>query len=140
MTTRGELMDPQQGAQQPDILIGKTIGNYLVTQKLGEGGMGAVYLADHPSIGKKVALKVLHSEFSTNQEVAARFFNEAKAVNDIGHPNIVDIVDFGIIQAGNGREQLVYFIMEYLAGMTLSHLIRAEARLPSERELRIASR
>src|SRR5262245_5547418 len=138
MTTRGELMDPQQGAQQPDILIGKTIGNYLVTQKLGEGGMGAVYLADHPSIGKKVALKVLHSEFSTNQEIAARFFNEAKAVNDIGHPNIVDIVDFGIIQQGMNREQLVYFIMEYLAGLTLTQVIRAEAPMAPERALGIA--
>jgi serine/threonine protein kinase len=129
-------MDPQQGPQ-PDLLIGQTIGNYLVTQKLGEGGMGSVYLAEHPSIGKKVALKVLHSEFSTNQEVAARFFHEAKAVNDIGHPNIVDIVDFGIIQAGSGREQLVYFIMEYLAGVTLSQLIRSESPLPPERALNI---
>ncbi len=131
-------MDPQQGPPQPDLLIGQTIGNYLVTQKLGEGGMGAVYLAEHPSIGKKVALKVLHSEFSTNQEVTARFFHEAKAVNDIGHPNIVDIVDFGILQAGGGREQLVYFIMEYLAGMTLSQLIRSEAPLPPERALGVA--
>ncbi|HEU4735299.1 MAG TPA: protein kinase [Kofleriaceae bacterium] len=128
-------MDPQPG---PDLLIGQTIGNYLVTQKLGEGGMGSVYLAEHPTIGKKVALKVLHSEFSTNQEVAARFFHEAKAVNDIGHPNIVDIVDFGILQAGAGREQLVYFIMEYLAGHTLSQLIRSEAPLPPERALTIA--
>ena len=131
-------MDPQQGPPQPDLLIGQTIGNYLVTQKLGEGGMGSVYLAEHPSIGKKVALKVLHSEFSTNQEVAARFFHEAKAVNDIGHPNIVDIVDFGILQAAGGRDQLVYFIMEYLAGMTLSQLIRAEAPLAPERALGIA--
>jgi serine/threonine-protein kinase len=130
-------MDPQQGPPPFD-LIGQTIGNYLVTQKLGEGGMGSVYLAEHPSIGKKVALKVLHSEFSSNQEVATRFFNEAKAVNDIGHPNIVDIVDFGIIQGGIGREQLVYFIMEYLAGSTLSHLIRTEAPLAPERALSIA--
>lgn len=131
-------MDPQQGPPQPDLLIGQTIGNYLVTQKLGEGGMGSVYLAEHPAIGKKVALKVLHSEFSTNQEVAQRFFHEAKAVNDIGHPNIVDIVDFGILQAGHGREQLVYFIMEYLAGLTLSELIRSEAPLSPERALTIA--
>ncbi|HSK01397.1 MAG TPA: serine/threonine-protein kinase [Kofleriaceae bacterium] len=131
-------MDPQYGTPPPDLLIGQTIGNYLVTQKLGEGGMGAVYLAEHPSIGKKVALKVLHSEFSTNQEIATRFFNEAKAVNDIGHPNIVDIIDFGILQAGPGREQLVYFIMEYLAGLTLAQLIRAEAPLPPERALGIA--
>jgi serine/threonine-protein kinase len=130
-------MDPQQGPPQPD-LIGQTIGNYLVTQKLGEGGMGSVYLAEHPSIGKKVALKVLHSEFSNNQEVTERFFHEAKAVNDIGHPNIVDIVDFGVLQAGYGREQLVYFIMEYLAGATLSQVIHAEAPLPPERALSIA--
>ncbi|MEO7735214.1 MAG: protein kinase [Kofleriaceae bacterium] len=138
MLRRGDYMDPQQGPPQPDLLIGQTIGNYLVTQKLGEGGMGSVYLAEHPAIGKKVALKVLHSEFSTNQEVAARFFHEAKAVNDIGHPNIVDIVDFGIIQSGGGRDQLVYFIMEYLAGVTLSHLIKTESPLPPERALSIA--
>jgi serine/threonine-protein kinase len=131
-------MDPQQGPPQPDLLIGQTIGNYRVDSKLGEGGMGSVYLAMHPHIGKKVALKVLHAEFSNNQDVATRFFNEAKAVNEIGHPNIVDVVDYGIIQAGGGRDQLVYFIMEYLAGLTLSQLIRAEAPLPPERALTIA--
>jgi serine/threonine-protein kinase len=132
-------MDPQQGPPQADILIGQTVGNYLVTQKLGEGGMGSVYLAEHPSIGKKVALKVLHQEFSSNPEVADRFFTEAKSVNAIGHPNIVDIVDYGVIQAGaGGREQLVYFIMEFLAGQTLSQVIRAEAPLPPERALMIA--
>jgi serine/threonine-protein kinase len=130
-------MDPQQGPPQPDLLIGQTIGNYLVTQKLGEGGMGSVYLAEHPSIGKKVALKVLHAELSSNASVIDRFFNEAKAVNDIGHPNIVDVVDYGVIQAP-GRGQLVYFIMEYLAGLTLSQLIRSEAPLPPERALGIA--
>ena len=114
-------MDPQQGPpQQQDLLIGQTVGNYLVTQKLGEGGMGAVYLAEHPTIGKKVALKVLHAEFSQNPEVAERFFNEAKAVNAIGHPNIVDIVDYGVLQTGPRPEQLVYFIMEFLAGQTLA--------------------
>jgi serine/threonine protein kinase len=130
-------MDPQQGPPQQDLIIGQTIGNYLVTQKLGEGGMGAVYLAEHPSIGKKVALKVLHSEFSSNEDVVNRFFNEAKAVNNIGHPNIVDITDYGIIQVGVGRDHLVYFIMEYLGGMTLSKLIANESPLPPERALSI---
>ena len=136
-------MDPSQGPQN-DLLIGQTVGNYLVTQKLGEGGMGAVYLAEHPTIGKKVALKVLHAEFSQNPEVAERFFTEAKAVNAIGHPNIVDIVDYGVLhtqaraQGQGGNDQLVYFIMEYLAGQTLSQIIRAEAPLPPERALTIA--
>jgi len=132
-------MDPQQGPPPADHLIGQTIGNYLVTQKVGEGGMGSVYLAEHPQIGKKVALKVLHAEYSGNAEVAERFFHEAKAVNNIGHPNIVDIVDYGVIQSSiPGREQLVYFIMEYLPGATLSQLIRAESPLPPERALSIA--
>ena len=131
-------MDSHAGPSSTDQLIGQTIGNYLVTQKLGEGGMGSVYLAEHPTIGKKVALKVLHSEFASNHEVAARFFNEAKAVNDIGHPNIVDIVDFGILQGALGREQLVYFIMEYLNGTSVSALIRNEAPLPPERALGLA--
>ncbi|MBA2543627.1 MAG: protein kinase [Deltaproteobacteria bacterium] len=131
-------MDPQQGPPQQDFIIGQTIGNYLVTQKLGEGGMGAVYLAEHPSIGKKVALKVLHAEFSSNEDVVQRFFNEAKAVNNIGHPNIVDITDYGIIQLGVGKEHLVYFIMEYLGGTTLSKLVRTESPLSPERTLGIA--
>ena len=130
-------MDPQQGPPQPDLLIGQTIGNYLVTQKLGEGGMGSVYLAEHPTIGKKVALKVLHPEFATNQEVVERFFTEAKAVNAIGHPNIVDVLDYGTLVAP-GRQPLVYFIMEYLAGATLSQIIRAQSPLPPERALTIA--
>ncbi len=131
-------MDSQHGAPQQDQLIGQTIGNYLVTQKLGEGGMGSVYLAEHPTIGKKVALKVLHAEFSNNEEVAQRFFHEAKSVNNIGHPNIVDIVASGVIQGG-GRDQLVYFIMEYLSGQSLSTLLRNEAQaLPPERALGIA--
>ncbi len=132
-------MDPQTGATSPDHIIGQTVGNYLVTQKLGEGGMGSVYLAEHPTIGKKVALKVLHAEFASNPEVADRFFTEAKAVNAIGHPNIVDIVDYGVIQSGpGGRDRLVYFIMEYLHGLTLSQVIRTEAPLPPERALTIA--
>ena len=132
-------MDPQQGPPQSDLLIGQTVGNYLVKQRLGEGGMGAVYLAEHPTIGKKVALKVLHAEFATNTEVVERFFNEAKAVNAIAHPNIVDIVDYGVIQTGpSGADQLVYFIMEYLSGQTLAQVIRNEAPLPPERALTIA--
>src|SRR3954470_11169210 len=105
MMARGVDMDPQAGAST-DQIIGQTVGNYLVTQKLGEGGMGSVYLAEHPAIGKKVALKILHAEFAANNEVVGRFFNEARAVNDIQHPNIVDIVDYGVLAAG--AEPMVY--------------------------------
>jgi serine/threonine-protein kinase len=132
-------MDPQMPGPPPgpDPIIGQTIGNYQVRQKLGEGGMGSVYMAEHPHIGKKVALKVLHSEFAANPDVVARFFNEAKAVNDIQHPNIVDIVDYGVLTTGENGEGLVYFIMEFLPGITLTELIRREAPMAPERALSI---
>jgi eukaryotic-like serine/threonine-protein kinase len=126
-----------QPAEQ-DPLLGKSVGNYEVREKLGEGGMGAVYLAEHPRIGKKVALKVLHAEFAANEEVVERFFNEAKAVNDIQHRNIVDIIDFGELSDEAGG-RMVYFIMEFLDGLALNKLIRREAPLPALRALHIAS-
>ena len=125
-----------QQAIGKDPLIGAKVGNYEVRQKLGEGGMGSVYLAEHPLIGKKVALKVLHSEFASNQDVVSRFFTEAKAVNDIQHPNIVDIIDYGTLRQADGST-MVYFIMEFLGGTSLSQLIRREAPLSPERALRI---
>jgi serine/threonine protein kinase len=139
MTSQYPGQGPGAPGHAPDPLLGQTIGNYLVRQKLGEGGMGSVYLAEHPHIGKKVALKVLHAEFASNQDVVSRFFNEAKAVNDIGHPNIVDIVDYGVIQGGPlTGEGMVYFIMEFLGGTTLTDLERRESPLAPERALSIA--
>ncbi len=107
-------------------LIGKTVGNYAITKLLGEGGMGAVYLAEHPVIGKKVALKVLHLEMAKDPEIVARFFNEARAIHTIGHPNIVDVLDFG--QTPDGYP---YFIMEYLRGQALADRIAGAAMEPS---------
>ena len=100
-------------------LLGKSVGNYRITAQLGEGGMGMVYLGEHPLIGKKVAIKVLHEELAAKEDIVARFFTEAKAVNDIGHQNIVDIVDFGKLTDEHGRD-LVYFVMEFLEGDALA--------------------
>ncbi len=118
-------------------LIGRRIGNYEIKAKIGEGGMGTVYLGEHPLIGKRVAIKVLLEELVAKQEVVSRFFNEAKAVNDIGHLNIVDVVDFGKIQGDRG-EDVVYFIMEFLDGEALSSRIR-RAGLPFKDTLHIIS-
>src|SRR6476620_1582965 len=104
-------------------LIGKNIGNYLIKDKLGEGGMGAVYLGEHPLIGKRVAVKVLLEELAAKEDIVSRFFNEAKAVNDIGHQNIVDIVDFGKVKNDYGGD-VVYFIMEFLDGESLAARLR----------------
>jgi len=96
-------------------VIGRTVGNYVVKEKIGEGGMGAVYLAEHPRIHRLVAIKVLLPEYSKNPQVVARFFNEAKAANEIHNDHIIDIIDFGEL-ADSGS----YIIMEWLDGKSLS--------------------
>jgi serine/threonine-protein kinase len=105
-------------------LIGKSIGNYQIKAKLGEGGMGAVYLGEHPLIGKRVAVKVLLEELAAKEDIVQRFFTEAKAVNDIGHQNIVDIVDFGKVRLDPGSPETVYFVMEFLDGESLAARLR----------------
>src|SRR5262245_56246841 len=101
------------------IQVGQTIGNYKITAKLGEGAMGVVYLAEHPVIGHKVALKAMHPELSRNPEVVSRFMTEAKSVNQIGNEHIVDVSDFG-----NTSDGEFYFIMEFLQGEALSDRLR----------------
>jgi serine/threonine-protein kinase len=116
-------------------MLGERVGNYVIRQLLGEGGMGQVYLAEHPQIGKRVALKVLHAELASNQEITTRFFHEAKAVNDIAHPNIVDILDFG--RAPTSQGEVVYLVMELLTGCTLTSVIE-QGPLDPQRTTRIA--
>jgi serine/threonine protein kinase len=114
--------------------VGQTIGNYRLTARLGEGGMGVVYLAEHPVIGKKVALKAIHPELSRNAEVVSRFVTEAKSVNQIGHEHIVDIADFGTTPGGE-----FYFIMEYLQGEALSDRLKHEGHLDATRAMLIGA-
>jgi eukaryotic-like serine/threonine-protein kinase len=107
-------------------LINQTIGNYRVSSLLGEGGMGVVYLAQHPVIGRKVAIKLLHAVLARDQDIVSRFFNEARAIHMIAHENIVEILDFG--QTADGQP---YFIMEYLVGEALSDAV-ARGPMPAE--------
>jgi tRNA A-37 threonylcarbamoyl transferase component Bud32 len=96
--------------------------------------MGAVYLAEHPLIGKKVALKVIHRELAGNREVVQRFFQEAKAVNKIGNDHIVEIHDFGVTPEGDH-----FYIMEYLEGKTLAQILSAEKTIDVMRALHIGA-
>jgi len=106
-------------------VLGTTIGNYKVTAQLGEGGMGIVYLAEHPAIGRKAAIKVLHPKLAADPEVVSRFFHEARASNAIRHPNIVEAYDYGTRPDG-----APYIIMEYLDGESLSARLKRMGRLP----------
>jgi serine/threonine protein kinase len=100
-------------------MIGSAVGNYVVQRQIGEGGMGAVYLAEHPRIGRKVAIKVLLRELSANPQAISRFFNEARASSEIHNEHIVDVLDFG--ELANGQ---FYLVMEYLEGATLTEKMR----------------
>ena len=111
---------------------GVQVGEYIVGDKIGDGGMGVIYSAVHPVIGKKVALKVLRPELAANAEVVQRFIQEAKAVNQIGHRNIVDIFSFG--RLSDGRH---YFAMEHLAGESLASRIAADKPVPWEDALQM---
>ena len=113
---------------------GQLIGNYRIVSKLGTGGMGAVFLAEHPMIGKKVALKVIHRELATNKEVVQRFFQEARAVNRIGNEHIVEIHDFGVTPEGDH-----FYIMEYLEGQTLASVLARETALETMRALHVGA-
>src|SRR5690606_16407460 len=86
---------------------GTVVGEYKIDGKIGEGGMGVVYSATHPLIGKHAAIKVISAELGTDPVLVQRFVQEARSVNQIGHPNIVDVFAFG--QLPDGRN---YFVME----------------------------
>lgn len=101
-----------------DLPAGFAVGEYRVQRLLGRGGMGTVYAAVQPVIEKRVAIKVLGTQFSATPDLVRRFVDEARAVNRIGHPNIIDIFSFG--QLADGR---YYFVMEYLAGATLGDFL-----------------
>jgi serine/threonine-protein kinase len=120
----------------PLVLIqeGQVFGNFQVLSRLGSGGMGSVYLAENPAIGKRVALKVIHPDLARNGELVQRFMNEARAVNRIGNEHIVEVHDHG--QTPNGE---YFFFMEYIHGRTLGEVIGEQGALPVPRALHISA-
>ena len=116
-----------------DPLMGQVIdGRYRIDQVLGEGGMGVVYSVMHISLGKRMALKVLRGEMAKDDHVVRRFVQEAQACSSIGHPNIIDISDFGRLPEGTS-----YFVMEHLEGESLTQLIQRGGSLPMNEATRM---
>lgn len=104
-------------------LLGRKVADqYMVTGLLGEGGMGRVYHAEQLSLGRAVALKVVHPHLLTDHDIARRFYIEARAASRLNHPKSVSVIDFG-----ETRDGILYLAMEYVEGEALD-----EVALPGE--------
>jgi serine/threonine-protein kinase len=100
---------------------------YEVMERLGSGGMGAVYACRHVSLGQKVAIKFIHPELLTSEEVRRRFDTEAKAAARIKSRHAVSVIDHGVAESGQP-----FIVMEYLDGQSLEQAVKARGRLPFE--------
>jgi serine/threonine-protein kinase len=116
-----------------DPLLGRELdGRYMVLQKLGQGGMGAVYRGTQLGLGREVAIKVVSAHLVTEPDVVKRFLREAKLASRLTHPNAVAVLDFN--QTDDG---LFYLVMELVAGRTLDKVFEEEHALRAERIIRI---
>jgi serine/threonine-protein kinase len=114
-------------------LVGTTLANrYQLVRLLGDGGMGAVYKAADQVLRRFVAIKLLHPAVAQRPAAVERFQREARAAAAIGHPNIIDILDFGV-------DRRPYMVMEYLRGRSLSQVLAAEGALPIQQAVAIAA-
>ncbi|HEY1551597.1 MAG TPA: serine/threonine-protein kinase, partial [Kofleriaceae bacterium] len=118
-----------------DPLLGRDLeGRYTIVEKLGEGGMGAVYRGTQHSVGREVAIKVITPSLVSQTEVIKRFLREAKLASRLSHPNAVAVLDFG--QTADG---VFYLAMELVKGRTLDDVFRADGVFRPERVVRIGT-
>src|SRR5262245_11453826 len=97
------------------------MGNYVLAEILDEGGVGSVYVAEHKFLGERAAVKILHEQPQNvdAEEIANRFFQEARATRSIDHPNILKVLDFGRTESGT-----LYLAMELLEGTTIANVLK----------------
>ncbi len=120
---------------QIDPLLGRNLdGRYTIVEKLGQGGMGAVYRGTQHSVGREIAIKVISAHLVSDRDAIKRFLREAKLASRLSHPNAVSVMEFG--QTDDG---LLYLVMELVTGRTLDQVIKSEHVLRPERVIRIGS-
>ncbi|MCB9680895.1 MAG: protein kinase [Alphaproteobacteria bacterium] len=108
-------------------MIGSTLDKYEVIQKVGEGGMATVYRGRHATLDRDVAIKILHPHLSSSTRNRKRFEREARAIEHLRHPNVLEIYDYSGVDTGD-----CYIITEFVDGQTLTELMDRCRRLPSE--------
>src|SRR4051794_19570426 len=118
-----------------DQVIGTVIDSkYRIDSLLGEGGMGKVFKVTHLNLNKTFALKLMDfDESHTDPNLITRFKREAEALAKISHPNVVMVIDFGIMPVGNAP----YIVMEYIEGVSLRGLLKSEGRLTEAQAVHI---
>jgi serine/threonine-protein kinase len=120
---------PLRSSDSTDPLIGQVIADrYRIVSKIGEGGMGRVYLAEHVRMGRQCAVKMISPELARTEAAIARFNREAANASQINHPNVVQVYDFG-----EGPNGALYLAMEFVEGETLSAIVRREGPLTVRR-------
>ncbi|MET0414072.1 MAG: serine/threonine-protein kinase [Polyangiaceae bacterium] len=113
-------------------ILGQMAGEYRLRRKLGEGGFGTVYEAEHPVLKRRAAVKVLHQVAGLDSDAVMRFIAEAQAVNQIQSAHIIDVFSFG--RLSDGRH---FFVMDLLDGEPLDHYLAREKRIDVESALRL---
>ncbi|HEY6878896.1 MAG TPA: serine/threonine-protein kinase, partial [Polyangiales bacterium] len=113
--------------------IGKEIaGQFRILQRIGSGGMGAVYKAEQPEMNRFVAIKILHPKYVSRPDLVSRFRREARAMSHLSHPNTARVYMYGQLEDG-----ACYIVMEYLEGKNLAQVTRAEGMLRPGRAVNI---
>src|SRR5580692_7244125 len=117
-----------------DPFIGRDIlnGQFQILQKIGSGGMGAVYKALQPDMNRMVGVKILHPKLANRKDLVSRFRREARAMSQLSHPNTTKVFLYGELDDGS-----LYIIMEFLQGKNLNQTVRGEGPFPLERALPI---
>ena len=115
----------------PDPTVGTVVAGYRIEDRIGRGGMGVVYLAEHQTLRRRAALKIIAPDLASSEDFRERFLREARIAAGLTHPNVVTVYDAGEVDG------LLYIAMQYVPGQDLSHVLREERRLGPFRVLDI---
>jgi serine/threonine protein kinase len=121
------ILKDERARTEGGALVKKQIGGYRLIRRIGEGGMGEVYLAEQLSMHRTVAIKILHQKWADDEEFRKRFLLEARAAGKLSHPNLIQVYDVGKYQG------LYYFSMEFIDGVTVDDLIRHDGPIGLEK-------
>jgi serine/threonine protein kinase len=125
------IVRDERAKSEGGMLVNKQIGGYKLIRRIGEGGMGEVYLAEQLTMHRTVALKILHNKWADDEEFRKRFLLEARAAGKLNHQNLIQVYDV------NKYQGKYYFSMEFIDGVTVEDLIRHEGALPVEKVIDI---